>query len=318
MLARRRFCRAAIGLTSSALVGAACSEPLAPLSVGSNTWPGYEPLYVARDRGELPRELRLVELVSASQVMRAMRNGLLDAGCLTLDESLRLASETNDVELVAVVDLSQGADAVLGRDEVRTLADLRGRRVGVEKSAVGAYLLARAVERAGLAVSDVSAVYIPVQEHRSAFDQRRVDALVTFEPVLGALREQGANVLMTSADIPGEIVDVLAVRRSVARARRADVARLVESWYSARDSVVRSVEDGAPLTTARLGRDPALLRHAYDGMILPDRPRSRTLLGQGPESLRATAERLVAAMVRIGLLTSPIEPSVVFPDEAWG
>jgi NitT/TauT family transport system substrate-binding protein len=201
---------------------------------------------------------------------------------------------------------------------VRQLADLRGKRVGVEKSAVGAYMLARAVERANLAVADVVAVYIPVQEHRSAFEQGRVDALVTFEPVLGQVRAMGAHVLMTSADIPGEIVDVLAVRRSVAERRPRDVAALVEAWFRGRALVVESIARNAPLATARLGRDPKLIQGVYDGMVIPDRARSAVLLGAGPESLRTTAAKLVDAMVRIGLLSSPIDASSVFPTEPRG
>jgi NitT/TauT family transport system substrate-binding protein len=140
-LSRRQF-----GLLGAhALVGG-CGESPPPVRIGSNLWPGYEPLYVLRERGMLPPGLRLVELVSASQVMRGIRNGLLDGGGLTLDEALRLAAETGDVELVAVMDLSAGADAVVGRGEVRTLAQLAGKVVGVEKSAVGAYLLARTLE----------------------------------------------------------------------------------------------------------------------------------------------------------------------------
>ena len=311
-LLRRQFVVAFGALGSSVVLGG-CSEAAPPVRIGSNLWPGYEPLYVLRDRGMLPPEVRLVELVSASQVMRGIRNGLLDGGGLTLDEALRLAADTGDVEIVAVMDLSAGADAVVGRGDVRSLGQLAGKVVGVEKSAVGAYLLARTLERAGLPVEAIRAEYIPVQEHRTAFEQGRVDALVTFEPVLGEVRALGANVLLTSADLPGEIVDVLAVRRSLVTSHPAQVEGLREAWFRARDLVAASLATDAPLATPRLGRDPGRIRDAYAGLVLPDRAQSNTLLGEGDQSLRRTAARLVEAMVRIGVLERPIDPAVVFP-----
>jgi hypothetical protein len=81
---------AAFGLLGMQVVVGGCDEAPVPVRIGSNLWPGYEPLYVLRERGMLPPGLRLVELVSASQVMRGIRNGLLDGGGLTLDEALRL------------------------------------------------------------------------------------------------------------------------------------------------------------------------------------------------------------------------------------
>ena len=70
---------------------AACGEPVVPpITVGMNPWVGYDPLVLARDRGLADaKQLRVVELASASETLRHLRNGLLDAATLTLDETLR-------------------------------------------------------------------------------------------------------------------------------------------------------------------------------------------------------------------------------------
>jgi hypothetical protein len=61
----------------------------------------------------------------------------------TLDEVLLLAEDVPDVRVVLVLDVSQGADVILGRPEIARFDELRGRRVGYEATALDAFMLAR-------------------------------------------------------------------------------------------------------------------------------------------------------------------------------
>jgi len=70
-----------MGLVLFLLLLSGCNHaPGTPMRLGTNVWPGYEPLYLAREFGYIDREdVQLVELNSATQVMRAFRNGALEA-----------------------------------------------------------------------------------------------------------------------------------------------------------------------------------------------------------------------------------------------
>ena len=62
-----------------------------PILLGTNVWPGYEPLYLARSLGYWDdSSVKLVEYSSASQVIRAFRNDAIHIAALTLDEVLLL------------------------------------------------------------------------------------------------------------------------------------------------------------------------------------------------------------------------------------
>ena len=103
-----------------------------PLTVGTNTWIGYEPLYLARDLGYYEgANLRLVELASTTQAMDALRVGSLDLAGLTLDEALLLAQEGVPIAVIWVLNTSAGADALLAKPGITTLDALRGKRIGV-------------------------------------------------------------------------------------------------------------------------------------------------------------------------------------------
>ena len=106
------------------------TEP--PLRIGTNVWIGSEPLYLARELGYLGREtIQLVEYPSASEVSRAFRNQAIDGMVVSLDELFVLATDELLPRIVLIVDVSHGADVVVGRSGMRSMKDLRGKRVAV-------------------------------------------------------------------------------------------------------------------------------------------------------------------------------------------
>ena len=114
-------------------------------------WIGSKPLYLARDLGQLdPRVVQLVEYPSSSEVLRAFRNEAIDGMVVSLDELFGLAIDGLKPRIVLVTDLSHGADAVVGRQGMSSMHDLKGKRVAVESGALGAYVLSRALALSGM------------------------------------------------------------------------------------------------------------------------------------------------------------------------
>lgn len=79
---------------------------------------------------------------------------------------------------------------------LKTLADLKGKRVAVTKAAGSHYLLIQALAQAGLTFKDISPAYLIPADGRAAFENRKVDAWVTWDPyVASAQRQQNARIL---------------------------------------------------------------------------------------------------------------------------
>ncbi len=294
-------------LTVAMLCLQACTEPPPVLRVGGNVWPGYEPLYLARDLGFLRgAPIHPVEFTSATQVLRAYRNEAIDAACLTLDEALRLAGQSTDFRIVLVADSSNGADAIIGAPDIQTLQDLRGRRVAVESNALGAFFLTRALQVAGMRPDAVRVVPMQVQDQEQAFLAGTVDAVVTFEPVRGKLLTRGAHLLFDSSRIPGEIIDVVLVRADYLRRYPQVVADLVRGWQQAQDHLSQSADDALARMARREGSTVAGMRKALHGMNLPSRAENRKLLSGPQPALQPALQRLAAFMVQAKLLRHPV------------
>lgn len=305
-------------LSWTLLVAGCLSSRPEPLRTATNVWPGYEPLYAARELGLLdPRRVHLVEASSATEVSRMFRNGAIDAGGLTLDEAMRLADNGVDLAIVLVTDTSHGADAIVARPELSSLRDLEGRRLGLEGSALGALVAARAFDLHGIDATKITLVSLEIQEHERAFDDERVDAVVTFEPVRSALLGKGAVSLFDSTQIPGEIVDVLVVRRRYLEQEPAIVDHLLAAWLEVVSRLDARPEQVLPIMAAREQMTVGAFRAALSGLDIPNEAANEKLLTD-PSGLRASGSRLSALMVERGLLSRPADiASMLEPGPLW-
>jgi NitT/TauT family transport system substrate-binding protein len=303
-------------LALAGVAGSAQAQQL--LRLGTNVWPGYEPLYIAADREDWERNIRvrLVEYPSASEVLRAFRNKALEAAALTLDEVLALRDTGLPLKVVAVLDISAGGDVILGKPDLEDFEDLRGRRIGVESGALGAYVITRALELNRMTLADVKVGHGAVSAQEAAYLADQVDAVVTFEPVKTRLLAAGARELFSSREIPGEIVDVLVVHEESTRREPEQIRALIASWFRTLDYRARHPVEAAEFTARRLKISPQEVLESYQGLHLPDEAENRRLLGGG---LKKTLLRLQETLLREGLVSTDapadglLEPGLLPP-----
>lgn len=309
---RRRAVRALAALAAAPLLPA-CRRATEPLRVAAHVWAGYELLFLAAREGWLPPgEARLVETASATESVRALRGDAVDAAALTLDEVLRARADGVGLSVVLVVDVSSGADAVLARPEVSSAAQLAGRRVGVEPSAVGALMLHHLRLRAKLAPGALALVPLTPDRHLAAWRSGEVDALVTFEPIATQLESAGAVRVFDSREIPGAIVDVLAVRTRAIPSHGRGIRAAVAAHFAARRHLVTSRQDAAYRMSRHLRLAPPQVLDAFRWIHLPDERVNHDLLDGATPGLLAAARDLSAVMRDAALLlrASPVEDLV--------
>jgi len=298
-LSRVRFGFIVIILFMLAFAG--CSKPKEPLlRVATNVWPGYETLYLARSLGYYDdRQIRLVEMPSSSLVSKSLRNGAVEAGCLTLDETLSLMQDGVDLRVVLIMDISRGADVVMARSGIADLKALRGKRVGVENAAVGAIMLDAVLEAAGLLAKDITIVPLTVDEHYAAYSAKKIDAIVTFDPVRTQLLKAGAHVLFDSSRVPGRIIDVLVVRGDAAAARGQALRQLLRGHFRAVQYMNDQPRDAEKRMEPRLGGGAL---EQFSGIFLPGVQENRAFLAGTSPGLIRTAQDLADLMLRRSLL----------------
>lgn len=273
-----------------------------PLVVGIHPWIGYETLYLARGFNWLPPSVQFHEGKTASDLLVAMREGTLDAACLTLDEMLRARAEGIPLTVGLVFDTSSGADAVVARPSIRKLSDLAGKRLGVERNALGALMLAKLLEASGMRASDLTVVDLPIDEHMAAWHRQQVDAVITYEPTSTLLAREGARVIFDSRQIPGTIFDVLAVRMDRAKQHHASLDALVAAHFKGLAHMQTNRQDAIYRIAARQGVQPEEVQQAMSGVVLPPIAGNREYLAKPDSRLLAAAKTISGILVQSGVL----------------
>lgn len=228
------------------LLSSGCRLPAPSLRMGINDWPGYEYFTLAQVRG-IPRsqglDLQLKRYSSQSAQVTAYVGGQLDAIAITVQDLLPICARAPHrcPAVVQVIDESQGADRIIAAPRIRSLRDLRGEAIAREDTALGIYMLQRAFEQQGVPLESRLRFARQV-EMPALLSQGQVAAVVTYAPVSLDLTEMGFRTLFSSRQLPGEIVDVLAVDPGWLEQHPQQVRALVHSFQAARALTLREPE----------------------------------------------------------------------------
>jgi NitT/TauT family transport system substrate-binding protein len=269
-------------LTLCFLTGCEKEVPEKPLSIGTNLWPGYEMIYLAENQGKYdPARVSIHQKASASDVMQTFMSGEINAAGLTLDETLQLIDKGYPLEIIAITDVSDGGDMVLSKPEIKTPYDLVGKTIGVEETALGAYMLARFLQYANIKDQDIKTKAITIDQHETAYQTGEVDAVISFDPPASKIKATGANLLFSSKNIPNEIIDVIVISAGDNKPSDANIQHFLSGYYQARQAFITEPETHLPFISHRLGLTPEETSAAYTQLKLPSDKDSLALMSVG-------------------------------------
>lgn len=276
-----------------------------PLRVGTIPWAGFEILYLARDLAYYDNaQIQLKELTSTTDILNAFRQDQLDAIAVTLDEALRLAENQSDLKIVLIFNISNGADKLMVNPAIKSLAELKGKRIAVEQSGVGVYMLSQVLQMADLSPKDIIIIPSTINQHPMMLSNGKVDAVISFDPTAYQLQKQGYINLLDSRMLSGQIVDVLITRDIALKQQRKNLQQLLEGYWKARKYMADNPADAVSRIAPRLGVSSEELVLLYENLILPEREHQQTIFDQQLESI---IESMNTLMIETGLLKNTID-----------
>lgn len=288
--------------------------PLKPLRIGTNVWPGYEPLFLARELGYYGNTpIQLVEYPDFDP-NRAYRNGEVEMAATPMNGLLTLAETNSDVRAWLIMDISEGADAIVAKPEVGNLQGLKGRKIGMEQSTLATFILTHGLGKVGLSLNDVTIVPIGLAEQEKAFKQGRVDAIVTFEPYRSNLLQAGGKLLFDSSQLSQGVVDVLIGSESLLTTHPTQLQVLIEGWFSALDYIEKNPQDAARRMAQRQGITPEQFLKSLKGLRFVDLEENQELLGKTNPALLNGAKLLSQFLVKNKILKPDVALNPLFDD----
>ncbi|GAB4258176.1 MAG: ABC transporter substrate-binding protein [Methylomicrobium sp.] len=313
---RRNFLRlSAVSLTALVNANLVACQADTPLRVALQPWCGYQFLFLAQREGLLESEsIELVPTTLARDSMELLQQGRVQAAALTLDEILRLRDIGVPVSLVMIFDISAGADVLLAKPDIKRLADLKGRRIGLENSGLAKILLAKLIERAQLNPGDLNIEIIDF-DHVNAWRNNSLDAILTYEPHLSQLQKLGLRPIFDSRHAPQLIVDALAVRTDLIQSYRVALRHLLKAHFSVLHLWRTNPIDTSYRLSALLGVEPDRVHVIFKGLDLPDALYNLEYLTPPAEQLTKTVQTIGSILLHQGLIERPVDSEGLFvPD----
>ncbi len=239
------------------LLAAACSgdKPEAKrtdFSIGWSIYAGWMPWPYAQQAGIVKKwadkygvTIKIVQVNDYAESVNQFTAGKLDGVTVANMDALTIpAAAGKDSSAIIIGDYSNGNDGLVVKN-MASIAALKGKPINLVELSVSHYLLARALEKAGMGLPDVRTINTADADIVAAFSSADVEAAVAWNPQLSAIAAQpGAKLLFSSADIPGEIIDLLVVDTATLKANPNLGKALAGIWYETMALMMRQDEQG--------------------------------------------------------------------------
>lgn len=169
----------------------------------------YGNFVVLKARGTLEKRLasqgvtvQWLEFPAGPQLLEGLNAGAVDVG--TVGETPPIFAQAAGVDFVYIANeppAPKGEALVVPHDSpIRTVADLRGKKVALNRGSNVHFLLVKALQHAGLSYTDIQPIYLTPADARAAFVQRSIDAWVIWDPYLAAIERQANARVLTNGE----------------------------------------------------------------------------------------------------------------------
>jgi NitT/TauT family transport system substrate-binding protein len=298
-----------VALMACTLAAASCSPssdtavaPRKEFNIGWSIYAGWMPWPYAQQAGIVKKwadkygiKINIVQVNDYVESVNQYTAGKLDGVTVANMDALTIpAAGGKDTSAIIVGDYSNGNDGIMlkGAD---TLAAIKGRQVYLVELSVSHYLLARALGSVGMSLTDVKTVNTSDADIVGAFATPSVTAAVTWNPQLTTMKDTpGAKQVFSSADIPGEILDLLAVDTATLKANPNLGKALAGIWYETTALMTRQDAQGKAARAA-MAKLAGTTPEKFDGQL------ATTYLYAEPKAAVAatSSPSLITTMTRV-------------------
>jgi sulfonate transport system substrate-binding protein len=312
VMQRREFLKWSIGTAAVAVVSrqASAQTGLKEIRIG---YQKNGVLVIARQQATLEKhfasqgiDVKWVEFSSGPPMLEAMNVGSVDYGAVGDSPPVFAQSAGANIVYAAGQPITNGQGILVqANSPIRTIADLKGKRVGFTKGSSAHNIIVQTLEKAGLGYADITPVYLTPPDAGPAFANGSIDAWSIWDPyfAIGETRQNG-RVLVNASEITKTNSFYIA-NRDFAKNHGAvlqqiiDVTTATAKWAEThRDEVAKSLSavTGIPLEIQTVAAN-----------------RSAFAVGPITDDIIATQQGVADRFFKLGLIPRP----VVVRDAVW-
>ncbi|AMK12793.1 MAG: ABC transporter substrate-binding protein [Pseudodesulfovibrio sp.] len=291
-----------------------------PVKVAHATWVGYGPLYIAKELGYFEKEGLDVDLViieDEAQYAAALASGNIDGLGNVLDrEVIHYAKGTPEV-VVFAMDESSGGDGVIASGEIKTVADLKGKTVGLDKSSTSYFFFLSILAKNGVDEKDINITEMGASDAGAAFVAGSIDAAVSWEPWLSnASQRDGGHVLVSSKEMPKTIVDVFVLNGDFVKAHPEVPAKMTKCWNQAIAWYGQNADKGNEIMAKAMALETQEMADMASGVTFIGKDDNKAFFDKAQaNSIYEVAERAITFWKSKGIITEDVDVDKLISPE---
>ncbi|MDR7079305.1 sulfonate transport system substrate-binding protein [Neobacillus niacini] len=245
---------------------------------------GAEPLSLAQEGGPLQKRIEAAgakldksgSFPALAPAIEALNAGSIDItiGSITAAISA-LVGDASEFTIFARQESAYNNTGIVAKPEsgIKSAADLKGKKVAVNRGGTGEYLLYKALDKGGIKPSEVEIVYLPPTEAGPAFGNGEVDAWATWGAFTSlAVEQHGAELVIPASDIGTQNDVVFVVRTEFLKVHPQLVREIYEGLREEAELSAENFEETVKLIKDTQNVSEQVARRQAEEAVIPVEP----------------------------------------------
>ena len=232
---------AAALLAGAAFAGTATAQDM-KVGIGISGWTGFSPLVLAKDAGIFKANGvdATIKMIPQKDRHLAIASGDIQCAATTVETWIVWNAAGVATAQIFQMDKSYGADGLAVRPDIKSIKDLKGKKVAAWAPGTSPYFLVSwFLKKNGLSVKDVTIVSLDPQGAANAFiSGQDISAAATYEPYLSAIRAtpETGKIIAPSLDYP-MVMDTFGCTPKFLKESNKTAAAIYKSYLAALDMI---------------------------------------------------------------------------------
>jgi NitT/TauT family transport system substrate-binding protein len=283
------------------------------IKMGIEPWLGYGLWHIAAKQGLFKanglESVEIVNFTTDAEINAALAAGQLQCGNIATHTAMAFAAAGLPIKIVALLDVSLTADAIITDGSVNAVQELKGKKVAYEEGTTSDILLNYALSQNSMRIEDIEKVPMPAADAGTALIAGQVPVAVTYEPYISLAKAQSDKVTLvySAGENPGLISDVFIVRDEFMAEKPGQIAALLKTWEAALSAYNADTTEGRKIIAEAVGAKPEELATAFDGVKYYSLAENKAQFSG--DFLNKVVPEVEAAATKAGLLTKDVDIS---------
>lgn len=249
-------------------------------------------------------QVRWVLSAGSNRALEYLNANSIDIGSSAGLAALLAKANGNPIKTPYIFSRPEWTALVVRKDSpIRSVADLKGKKVAVTKAAGSHYLLIAALDKAGLRFKDIEPAYLTPADGRAAFERGSVAAWVTWDPYLAGVQRQSQVRILADGRGIADYQRYYLASSAYAAAHPEVLGVVFEALRKAGKWVKQSPKEAAELLAPAWGLDAATVELANGRRSYEVRPVVKEALGE--------QQKIADAFYGEGLLPRKLDATAV-------